>query len=144
MTFFSMHMMLQRLDISSVFERRAYPPYGDPSHCGSFTGIRAAHTKAHFTRAVIEGVAFSLLDCKNYLLSKGIKLNEKAAIIGGSSSPLRRQIVTDALDMALVQYENSDSSLGSAVLAGIASNVFDGFEDDINKCIKKLLVQKPS
>lgn len=119
-------------------------PYGDPSLCGSFTGIRAAHTKAHFTRAVLEGVAFSLLDCKNYLLSKGIKLNEKAAIIGGGSySPLWRQIVADALNITLIQYENSDSSLGSAVLAGIASNVFESFEDGINKCIKQVSVTVP-
>ena len=28
-------------------------PYADPTLCGSFTGVRATHTKAHFTRAVI-------------------------------------------------------------------------------------------
>ncbi|MBR5553611.1 MAG: xylulokinase, partial [Clostridia bacterium] len=34
-------------------------PYADPMLCGSFTGVRATHTRAHFTRAVLEGVAYS-------------------------------------------------------------------------------------
>ena len=32
-------------------------PYADPTLCGSFTGVRATHTKVHFTRAVLEVVA---------------------------------------------------------------------------------------
>lgn len=120
-------------------------PYGDTKLCGSFVGIRASHTKAHFTRAVLEGVAFSLLDCKNYLTSKGIKLNNKAAIIGGGSySPLWRQIVADILDITLVQYENSDSSLGSAILAGISSGIFADFESGVKNCIKQVSVTAPN
>lgn len=30
-------------------------PFADPALCGSFTGIRSTHTKAHFTRAVLKG-----------------------------------------------------------------------------------------
>ena len=50
-------------------------PYADPMLCGSFTGVRATHTKAHFTRAVLEGVAYSLLDSKLYLDSLNIPYN---------------------------------------------------------------------
>jgi len=39
-------------------------PYADPMLCGSFVGIRATHEKKHFTRAVLEGVCYSLLDAK--------------------------------------------------------------------------------
>ena len=38
-------------------------PYANPLLKGSFTGVSAGHTKAHFVRAVMEGVAMSLLDC---------------------------------------------------------------------------------
>ena len=48
-------------------------PYGDPSLCGSFVGIRAGHTKAHFTRAVMEGVSLSMLDCMTELSKIGIE-----------------------------------------------------------------------
>ena len=55
-------------------------PYGDPSLCGSFTGIRATHTKAHFSRAVLEGVCFSLLDNKRYLDTLNIPYVEQSSV----------------------------------------------------------------
>ncbi|MBQ9914825.1 MAG: xylulokinase, partial [Clostridia bacterium] len=35
-------------------------PYANPRLCADFVGVRASHTKAHFTRAVLEGVAMSM------------------------------------------------------------------------------------
>ncbi len=112
-------------------------PYADPTLCGSFTGIRATHTKAHFTRAVLEGVAFSLLDSKLYLDSLGISYNSTATLIGGGAKgDLWRQITSDVLGISLNTTVSSDSSLGSAMLAGIAIGVFKDEEDAVNKCIK--------
>ena len=110
-------------------------PYADPLLCGSFTGIRFSHTKGHFSRAVMEGVALSLLDCKKKIESLGIPHADTAAIIGGGSySPLWRQIVADTLGIELVKKNNSDSSLGSAIMAGVASGIFSSYEDAISKC----------
>ena len=100
-------------------------PYADPALCGSFVGIRAGHTKAHFSRAVMEGVALSLLDCKNALESEGLEhKNYASAIGGGAKSPLWRQIVSDALGLTLVINKYSDSSFGTAMLAGVAVGFF--------------------
>ena len=60
-------------------------PYADPMLCGSFTGVRATHTRAHFTRAVLEGVSLSLLDSKRYLDSLAIPHNEEGTLIGGGA-----------------------------------------------------------
>ena len=110
-------------------------PYADPLLCGSFTGIRFSHTKAHFSRAVMEGVAMSLLDCKKKIEALGIPHADTAAIIGGGSySPIWRQIVADALGIELVKKNNSDSSLGSAIMAGVAGGLFPSYEDAISKC----------
>ncbi len=110
-------------------------PYADPNLCGSFIGVRAHHTKAHFTRAVLEGVAFSLLDCKKYLDSKNINHKEKAFIIGGGAkSPLWRQIVADVLGIGLIEKKSSDSSLGSAIMAGVSCGFFTSFADAQEKC----------
>lgn len=112
-------------------------PYADPMLCGSFTGIRATHTKAHFTRAVLEGVALSLLDSKKYLDSLNIPYNSTATLIGGGAKGrLWSQITADALDMTLNITESSDSSLGSAMLAGIACGVFENAADAAKKCVK--------
>ncbi len=113
-------------------------PYANPSLRGCFMGIGAEHTKAHFVRAVLEGVALSLLDCTNYLKEKGVKLGDTVyAIGGGSKSKLWRQIVADALDMKLITTECNDSSFGSAMCAGIASKAFKDFDDAVKICSKR-------
>ena len=60
-------------------------PYADPTLCGSFVGIRATHTKSHFTRAVLEGVCYSLLDSKKYLDELNIPRKTVATAIGGGT-----------------------------------------------------------
>lgn len=92
-------------------------PYADPMLCGSFTGIRANHSKGHFTRAVLEGVCYSLLDSK-------LTLNE--------------------LGITLKTTESSASSLGSAMLAGLAMGVFESPKDAVEKCVKPRDVVVPN
>lgn len=119
-------------------------PYGDPQLCGSFTGIRAGHTKAHFTRAVLEGVAMSLLDCKLELERIGIPLGSAASIIGGGSkSPLWRSITADVLGISLIEKQCSDSSLGSAMLAGVTAGVFSDCRAAAKVCGKVVSETKP-
>ncbi len=120
-------------------------PYADPTLCGSFTGLRATHTKAHFTRAVLEGVAYSLLDSKLYLDSLNIPYNTVAtAIGGGTKGKLWRQMIADTLGIALKTTESADSSLGSAMLAGIAVGVFENAEDAVKKCVKEIDITYPN
>lgn len=112
-------------------------PYADPTLCGSFTGIRATHTKAHFTRAILEGVCFSLLDNKLYLDTLNVTYNGKATLIGGGAKgELWRQITADMLGITLQTTESSDSSLGSAMLAGIAAGIFEDAKDAVKRCVK--------
>ncbi|MBQ9162515.1 MAG: xylulokinase [Clostridia bacterium] len=119
-------------------------PYADPKLCGSFIGIRSTHTKAHFTRSVLEGVAFSLLHSKKKLLFLGVPCATHATLIGGGAkSRLWAQIVADCLDMELEITESSDSSLGSAMLAGVAVGAFDSFDEAVKKCIHVKCRVKP-
>ena len=120
-------------------------PYADPMLCGSFTGVRATHTKDHFTRAVLEGVAYSLLDSKLYLDSLGIDYNNVAtAIGGGTKGKLWRQMIADTLGIALKTTESSDSSFGSAMLAGIAVGIFESAQDAVEKCVKPIDITYPN
>ena len=110
-------------------------PYANPKLCADFVGVRASHTKAHFTRAVLEGVAMSMLDCKTTLDSMNIPHQDSAAIIGGGGkSPLWRQMVSDALGLELVEMKYADSSFGSAMLAGIATGIFESPKKAIEIC----------
>ena len=119
-------------------------PYADPLLCGSFVGIRATHTKDHFTRRVLEGVALSLLHSKKTLEQLGISLGGKATIIGGGAKgDLWRQITADCLGMELVKTVSSDSSLGSAMLAGVAMGVFASPQEAVKACIKAESITVP-
>lgn len=119
-------------------------PYADPALCGSFTGVRATHTRAHFTRAVLEGVALSLLDNKRYLDSMNISHNPTATLIGGGAKgTLWSQITADVLGMTLRITESSDSSLGSAMLVGVALGVFEDAADAVSRCVKVKRVVTP-
>ncbi len=112
-------------------------PYLDNDLRGSFTGISSFHTKGHFSRAVMEGVAYSLRDCLLVLRDLGVNVETAAVIGGGAKSPLWRQILADILDIPLIKYLYDDSSLGSAMLAGVASGVFASFEDSVAACVKQ-------
>ena len=120
-------------------------PYANPNLCADFVGVRASHTKAHFTRAVLEGVAMSMLDCKQALDSLNVSHDSSAIIIGGGGkSPLWRQIISDALGIELIEMKYTDSSFGSAMLAGIAVGVFENAEQAVKKCNKVVSATLPN
>ena len=111
-------------------------PYLDDKLRASFTGATGFHTKAHFNRAVLEGVAYSMKDCFDTLKELCIAPSEAVAIGGGAKSDLWRQILADMLAIPLTTVENVDSSLGSAMLAGVATGVFDSHADAVKRCVR--------
>ncbi len=119
-------------------------PYANPNLCADFVGVRAFHTKAHFTRAVLEGVTMSMLDCLETLNGLAILHADTAVVIGGGGkSPLWRQMVADALGITLLEMEYADSSFGSAMLCGIALGIFPGYKEAVQKCNKVKSETKP-
>ena len=120
-------------------------PYADPKLCASFIGVRSAHTKAHFTRAVLEGVSMSMRDCMNTLEGLGIPHADSAIIIGGGGkSPLWRQITSDILGMNLIEMKYADSSFGSAMLAGVKIGFWKTPEEAVACCNEQLSVTTPN
>ena len=59
------------------------------------------------------------------------------AIGGGTKGKLWLHILSDVLGIALQTTQSSDSSLGSAMLAGIAVDAFRDVEDAVEKCVKQ-------
>lgn len=119
-------------------------PYFDASLRASFTGIRSYHTKAHFTRALLEGVAYSLKDCYQVIEKENLDIHQAIVIGGGAKGTLWRQIVSDVLGIEMMKTKNNDSSLGSAMLAGVATGIFESFEESVEKCVKIEAVVKPN
>jgi xylulokinase len=111
-------------------------PYNDPQLKGSFIGVSIKHTNAHFTRAVLEGVAYSLKDSIGVLDNLGLSIKDAYIIGGGAKSLLWRQIVADVLGIEIKKPLVDDSSFGSALLAGVSIGIYSSFEEAVNKCVK--------
>src|SRR5699024_11237579 len=62
-------------------------PYTDSKIRGSFLGIDISHTRAHFARAVLEGITFSLRDSQE-LMKKytGKKFSQIVSVGGGAKN----------------------------------------------------------
>ncbi|MGP8260895.1 MAG: xylulokinase [Acidobacteriaceae bacterium] len=96
-------------------------PHLDPEARAAFVGITASHTRAHFVRAVMEGVAFSLRDTLSLFAELKIAVAQIRLGGGGSRGPLWRQIQADVYGrpVELLAAEEG-GAFGAALLAGVA------------------------
>ena len=96
-------------------------PYPDPLARGAFAGLTVRHRRAHLTRAVLEGVAFSLKDCFALLKESGLGSVAQVRVAGGGAkSRLWRRILASALGVELVTVNSTEgAAAGAAILAAV-------------------------
>jgi xylulokinase len=101
-------------------------PYPDPLARGAFIGLTTRHTKAHMTRAVLEGVAFSLKDCFGLMANAGLPTQLELRVSGGGAqSQIWRQIIADVIGSPLVTTNSTEgAAYGAALLASVGAGVF--------------------
>jgi xylulokinase len=103
----------------------AFSPHPNPKARGSFTGFTLGHTRAHFARALLEGVAFMLRQNLEMLSGAGIQVNEIRSTGGGARSSLWNQIKADVCALPIVTLASEETALlGDAILAGVACGLF--------------------
>jgi xylulokinase len=88
------------------------------------------HTKAHLTRALLEGVAFGLRDGFELMKTAGLAgIREVRVTGGGARSPLWRQILADVLETPLVTVNTAEgAAYGAALLAATGTGGFPNVE----------------
>lgn len=94
-------------------------PINDPLATGQFLGLVNSTARVDMTLAVLEGIAFSLLDCQNALASAGSEVETLSLIGGGARSGLWRQIIANVLAKPLHYRDGGEvgPGLGAARLA---------------------------
>jgi xylulokinase len=97
-------------------------PHNDGDLRGVFAGLSATTDRAAMTRAVLEGVAFSLRDCLDALRASGTEIGEADVIGGGSRSDAWVAILAAALGVPLHRVEAGEAgaAFGAARLARLA------------------------
>ena len=101
-------------------------PHPDPLARGAFVGLTVRHTRAHLTRAVLEGVAFGLRDGFRLMREAGLPTPDEVRVSGGGArSALWRQILADVLDAELVTVNTTEgAAYGAALLAGVGAGAW--------------------
>ena len=89
---------------------------------GCFYGMTAAHTKAHFARAVFEGTSFAMRDVVDRLAALGVTAGRIRLLGGGALSDVWTQMRADLTGTVVEALEEGDSSaMGAAMLAVVAA-----------------------
>jgi xylulokinase len=109
----------------------AATPYWDAQAQGVTLGWNGSHTKAHFYRSILEGVAFEqrlMTDRSDAGLEQPVE--RFYAMGGGSRSPLWCQIIADVTQrQVVVCKELETTALGAAMHAGAAIGAFAGIRE---------------
>jgi xylulokinase len=104
-------------------------PHLDPNARAAFVGITASHTRGHFVRSVMEGVAYSLRDTFTLFHELGIPVKSIRLGGGGARGPLWRQIQADVYAMPVEVLEAEEGgAFGAALLAGTGVGAWPSVE----------------
>ncbi len=116
-------------------------PHLDPDCRGVFFGMSAMHKKAHFIRAVMEGVTYSLYDCLCVLNGMGISPEAMLLCGGGSRSDLWKSMICDTFGINVETADSADAAaLGVAILAAVGAGIYS----DVNSACKSMIPQLPT
>ncbi len=91
---------------------------------GVFSGLTLAHTRAHMTRALLEGSAYALRDILEAMRDAGLETRRLTIVGGGAKGALWRQIKADVTGLPVrVPTSVETTATGAAILAAVGSGV---------------------
>jgi xylulokinase len=112
-------------------------PHLDPNARAAFVGLTASHTRAHLTRAVLEGVAFSLRDSLEIFRELGAPIERIRLGGGGAKSRLWRRIQADVYSQPVEILEADEgAAFGAAILAGVGYGAWDSVDQACETTIR--------
>lgn len=119
-------------------------PHLDSSARGGFVGLTASHGREHMTRAVMEGVIFSLQQSLQIMRGLGIEPAEVRAVGGGARSPLWRRLQADIYGLPVYRMAVEEGpAYGAALLAGVAAGSYRDVEEASSKVATSEEVTEP-
>ena len=125
-------------------------PYWSPglkysSAKGSIIGFGDVHKRAHVYRAVIEGLAYALLDGFFHIEKAGKTKIEKVGVSGGASqSDEICQISADIFNLPLVKGKTFETAgLGAAIVTAVGLGIYSSFESAVGAMVRYDRTFKP-
>ncbi|HEX9298203.1 MAG TPA: xylulokinase [Polyangiaceae bacterium] len=116
-------------------------PHRDASARGAFVGLSLAHTRAHLSRAVIEGICFGMRDALT-IVRNLVPIETILLTGGGAQSPFLRQMQADVYGLPVVRVNQEEGpAYGAALLAAVGAGVFTDVATACRKTLKRLAPQ---
>jgi len=120
-------------------------PHLDAEARGGWIGLTAKHSRADMIRAVLEGVAYSQMDCLEIIDNMGVKVKTVRLSGGGAKSPFWRQMFANVFGKQVVTLESQEgSAYGAALLGMVATGAFATLEQACAATIRQIDVVEPN
>lgn len=119
-------------------------PHADPDARGCFIGITLKHERAHLTRAIMEGVTYSLRESLEVLDQMNIPVRQVRAGGGGAKSPFWRQMQADVFGKKVVKLNAEQGpAFGVALLAATGAGAYKNIQEACAATISEVAETKP-
>ena len=116
-----------------------------PDAKGVFYGLDFSKTKAHFVRAAMEGVAYSLKHNLEVAKEAGADVIELRAMGGSANSLLWTQIKSDVTGKPIVvPSSDTATTLGAVILAGVGVGMYQDFEEAVALTVENKRSHEPN
>ena len=100
-------------------------PHRDAAARGAFLGLSLAHTRAHMTRAVVEGVCFALCDSLTILQELGQAPGQVLLTGGGAKSAFLRRLQGEVFGLPTATVNREEGpAYGAALLAAVGAGAY--------------------
>jgi xylulokinase len=115
----------------------ATSPTWNESARGAFSGFTLSHTRAHFTRAVLEGTAYAVRAITDQMHAMGLGASEMRVMGGGAKSALWNQIKADVTGLPVTVPEATETTaLGAALLALVGCGAYANLAEAYPRVVK--------
>lgn len=119
-------------------------PINDPEARGVFFGLTTNHTRAHLSRAVIEGISSTIAQHFDILSENNVKLKKVMCTGGGTKNEAWLQCVADMIERPVAIPEVTiGSAYGDALMAALGGGAFSSWAE-LDQAVKPARVYYPN
>jgi xylulokinase len=114
-------------------------PHRDASARGAFVGLSLAHTRAHISRAVVEGICFGMRDSLSIIRDLAIQVDRVLVTGGGAQSSFIRRMQADVYGLPVVRVNREEGpAYGAALLGAVGVRAFTDVAAACRATLKRL------
>jgi xylulokinase len=119
-------------------------PIWDSHARGAFVGFGSGHDISNFMLAVLEGVAFSLRHCQEFIDSSGLSRRTIRICGAAAKNSLWNRIKADVLQKTIVETECQETGcLGAAVLAATGAGMHGSIQEAVRNMVRESVRTEP-